>query len=341
MIRLWTILVLCLIVQADVHEDIDKLFSDSESDETAPQCSGVKGDLSQGCYECYLCEDRRLRNYRNHKLLYLTDHSCTTTQVCCVPQENLIPRAGGQCGVMVPGGFKVVKGIKQKKRTARSVLKGEYPWTAWIYRRFVNRPLCAGTIIEDNVDYVLTSATCVHNYLPNDLIVSFSRDRDEEIDVEAIKVHESYQNKKPNINDIALLKLNKTREGVASWVKPVCYPHFPPMHATTCTTMADLDYFINPVIPLPEKCKIKNKELHVSQICAIAPPEDYDPEIGTGLFCPNSLRTGTSNLYIYGIALEHHESITIYTNVSHFVQWIDHNISQSSNHGHLTFEDMK
>ncbi|CAG4957422.1 unnamed protein product [Parnassius apollo] len=332
MIRLWSFLVLCLVVRADIYEDIDKLFLNS-GDETAPECSGVQGDLPRGCYECYLCNDSRLRNYHtpNHKIIHLTDHSCTTTDLCCVPQEDLIPRNGGQCGVMVPGGFKVVKGKKQKKTNARSVLKGEYPWRAWIYRRDDYRPLCAGTIVEDNVDFVLTSATCVHNYIGTDLIVSFSRDRNEEIDVEAIKVHESYRSKTPSINDIALLKLNKTRERTPRWVKPVCYHNLPPMHATTCTIIADSDHFINPVVPLPEKCKIGNKDLHVSQICAIAPPGDYDPETGAGLFCPDSLRTGDSNFYINGIALEQHESITIYTKVSHFAGWIDQEISQGFN----------
>ncbi|GAB6025605.1 hypothetical protein CHUAL_011332 [Chamberlinius hualienensis] len=95
----------------------------------------------------------------------------------------------------------------------RTVETGEFPWTAFV--KICNKKrchFCSGAIISEN--YVLTSANCVKsvsNYSQDIKIilgessVVLSEDSDVEMSVQNV----SYSSKKPNQDQIALIKLNE------------------------------------------------------------------------------------------------------------------------------------
>ncbi|XP_068626019.1 factor V activator-like [Battus philenor] len=323
----------CLVIGFLAHwsvsqglDNINKLFDGKYRDQE--KCSGISGDLGDGgCHECYPCDDWRIKNYRSEvKELKFKLPSCKSTTVCCISQRILSVKEGGSCGQRINDGNKYVNGKTQSRKTVRSVLVGEYPWMAWIYRLSSSKILCAGTVIDDNAEVVLTSASCVDGIAAADLAVSFTRQRNEKVRVASILLNNHYTSGVPKVNDIAMIKLDKHEESPPKWVTPICLPLTPVMHATSCIATSDSDNYLNTVVPLTKICVERNVMPELGQMCSVSPIGDYEPEHGSALICQDELHTGGIQYYVYGIALGTTSAVTTYTDIYKYLDWINDNM---------------
>ncbi|KPJ17582.1 hypothetical protein RR48_01444 [Papilio machaon] len=249
----------------------------------------------------------------------------TVSTVCCVPQENLSTRsADGTCGKKKTEHFISVHGKTQSKSTVRSVLIEEYPWRAWIYRKEQygdDKVLCAGTAVVERSEVVMTSASCLQGLTSDDVVVSFFKDKNDVTDVRSIINHPSYSPSKKHEHDIALVVLSRSQRA-PSWTSPVCLSAAPPLPATTCVTISDNNSYISTVVPLPKKCESFNIRSALGQICSVSPLNDYVPQKGEALLCQDELRQTDDIYFAAGIALTTKESVTTYTAVYQYYDWI-------------------
>ncbi|XP_013143872.1 PREDICTED: putative trypsin-6 [Papilio polytes] len=338
--KLWIILTLATFVHTQdlkirqAEMKLKTLFSEEPRAGKGATCGGIVGELDDSCNECYLCDDEKLKSYKTEpKRLQLKSVDCVTvTTVCCVPQLNLGTRAhGGTCGKTTDHVISI-NGRSQKKSTVRSVLFGEYPWRAWIYRKERygdSKVLCAGTVVGESTEVVMTSASCLQGLSSSDVAISFIKNSDDVINVRKIIIHPSYTPSKKHENDIALVVLSRAQRA-PGWVSPACLPAAPPLPATTCITMSDNNSYITTVVPLPKRCESFNVKSALGQICAVLPLNDYQPEKGTALLCQDELRQNDDAYYVAGIVLATSESVITTTAVHQYYDWILDRVDESS-----------
>ncbi|XP_045457231.1 transmembrane protease serine 11A-like isoform X2 [Melitaea cinxia] len=259
-------------------------------------------------------------------MLRLFDSTCSTaTSICCFSQTQNIFRSNMNCGRNNPEGHP-----RRVRNSLRSVLPGEYPWRAWIYsNKNGNVPLCAAVYISSDNRALLTPASCVYGHLAEDLRVSFTKDFEESYDVRKVIPH-AYYLKETHYYDIAIVALSY-EVTLPRWVKQVCLPEVAANYATPCITVSSDDNYSNAIIPQQSNCAVDGVPLDTSFLCTVSPINDYDPEIGGGLMCPEVV---VHNLHhtIYGITLykSGNSSIAVHTNVTYFKDWIHKNLSDLS-----------
>ncbi|XP_061385167.1 trypsin epsilon-like isoform X2 [Danaus plexippus] len=290
------------------------------------KCDKIIENLS-GCYECYLCDEPKVDFKKKqgsviHNLT-LVDIDCQSTRICCFTQKDLIYReSDSRCGISYPEGYP----IKVRSRL-REVLDGQYPWRAWVYSKSEPyRPICAATYINYEDAALLAPAYCLHNKDPETLLVRFNKYGDDHY-VGSISVHPEYNNG-THENDIALLNLRM--KSSITWAVPACLPKVHLPFASTCVGVSDDNNFINFIVPKQSLCNETDPKLPNSLMCAVAPKRDYQQEYGSGLICLND-NVREPSYTVYGIMLERSgDSISLYTNISHFNSWIEEKITSSS-----------
>ncbi|CAG9574975.1 unnamed protein product [Danaus chrysippus] len=257
-----------------------------------------------GCYECYLCDEPKVDFKKKQGS---TIHNLTESY--------------SRCGLSNPEGDPV-----KVRNRLREVLDGQYPWRAWVYSKSDrHRPICAATYINYDDAALLTPAFCLHNKDPESLMVRFNRNGDDHY-VRSISVHPEYNNA-THENDIALLNLRMKTS--ITWPAPVCLPKVHLPFASTCVGVSDDNNFINFVVPKKSLCNETDPKLPNSLMCAVAPRGDYKQEYGSGLICLND-NVKEPSYTVYGIMLQRSgDSISLYTNISHFSSWIEDKITSS------------
>ncbi|XP_052745518.1 transmembrane protease serine 11G-like [Bicyclus anynana] len=311
------------ILHVSANDKFNTIYSlrrgNNVTQETPLTCDEVEGSVPD-CSECYSCDDPVIAGQKqiNVLRLELNDANCKSEEICCVSQ-NLMNFRGKkpdniECGKHVPEG-----NPRAIRSTLRSVLRGEYPWRAWIYRTYESKPLCAATFVNQPRRTLVTAASCVDGFRAHQLQVLFDSDPDSAVDVEHLDIHENYD-KVTHENDIAVL-------GVASVpadAQRACLPVHPAPHGTACVAVASNGFFINQAIPLQDNCAEDNKTLHSSLMCASNYYKDYTPELGAGLYCmdeePDNILYNLVGVYLYS-ALEGVAAIN--TNITHHISWIN------------------
>ncbi|CAH0730375.1 unnamed protein product, partial [Brenthis ino] len=283
-------------------------------------CSSIEGN-ERGCLECYTCNgDASNRQKSRGKISHsikLYDDKCQPKEFCCFSQQDVTARNADHCGKSEPDGHP-----RSTRDSLRSVLQGQYPWRTWIFSTESTEPLCAGVYIHHGKRAVMTSATCVENYIPQNLRVGFTR-RHGNIRVmpNSFIIHDDY-NRETGINDIAILGLSQ-EDALSPWAHPACLPTSSPLFATPCIAVSDQDYYLNTIIPRQSSCAADKKSLDETKLCAVAPKNDYTPEVGGGLFCEQETSVNNINYVVNGIHLYKSNTISVYTNIAHYIKWID------------------
>lgn len=305
----------------DGDEILNSVYNNISSATTTSKCDNIVGD-GTGCYECYHCKEgaveRLVMNNRDKTEFQLFDSTCSSaTPICCFTQTQNRFRSNMNCGQNNPEGHP-----RRVRNSIRSVLPGEYPWRAWIYsNKNGNVPLCAAVYFSSDYRAVLTTASCVYGYLGDDLLVSFTKDIEDSYKVNIVIRHKYYL-RETRFYDIAIVSL-VFEKSLPRWVKPVCLPEEAVNYATPCITVSSDDNYSNVIIPQQSNCAVDGVPLDPSFLCTVSPINDYDPETGGGLMCPEVL---AKNLHytIYGITLykSGNSSIAVHTNITFFKDWI-------------------
>nr|XP_034838063.1 complement factor I-like [Maniola hyperantus] len=316
-----------LYTKSDGTEKLDELYAETDSKNitnASLKCEGIEGRVAE-CSECYTCDHEAVARHRDlkHEIteLKLNDANCGASEtICCISQKDLKFRESTNadrlsCGRSNPEGYP-----RALRASIRSVLQGEYPWRAWIYYwQDPNTPLCAATYINKEGRTLLTSASCVEGRRADALIVRFNRDpeRYHPVSVRRIDVHEHYD-KATLVNDIAVLSV----ESVPPWMQRACLPIEPVLLGTACIAVSDNNLYLNQVVPRQSKCK-ENGILDNSLMCSATLKDDYIPELGGGMYCLDE--QSNANIYtVYGVYLTNSTNglAALYTNVTHFSEWI-------------------
>ncbi|XP_023937757.2 uncharacterized protein LOC112045704 [Bicyclus anynana] len=369
---------------------LDSIYSVNEANnvtQASLTCEGVVGRVTD-CSECYSCDDPLIERQKAHNIMRLTlnDVNCASSEViCCLSQSLLRFRDKDQdyttCGKYVPEGnpralrptlrsvlqgeypwrawiyrlndvncasSEVICCLSQSllrfrdkdqdyttcgkyvpegnpralRPTLRSVLQGEYPWRAWIYRTpDFSKPLCAATYVNQKARTLVTAASCVDGFRAHQLQVLFDKDpiNHDPKDVIQLDIHEDY-NKVTHENDIAVLSVSSVPDDA----ERACQSIQPVPHGTACVAVSSDDFFINQAIPLQHNCAEDNKPLHNSLMCAAAHRDDYTPELGAGLYCMDEQLDNNVymlvGVYLYS-ALEGVAAIN--TNMTHHINWVN------------------
>ncbi|XP_026494158.1 salivary plasminogen activator alpha 1-like [Vanessa tameamea] len=332
MLRIVAICYLFAVASALLEGDeaLQDVFEQVAEDNYSPSqmnCSNIEGS-GKGCYECYVCSDAEVQRQRNRgkaKIEFqLHDNKCSKTDICCFSQlQNIFRSGGANCGNSNPEGYP-----RRVRDALKSVLPGEYPWRAWVHSKSnPNVPLCAAVFISEESRALMTSAYCIEQYPEDTMVVRFSKDHYYPYDVKKVYIHK-YFDSETRYNDIAILGL-KYDDSLPSWVKPVCRSETKGLFATSCVAVSSEDYYVNTVIPQQSKCVEGNIPLDNSFICTIGARNDYEPEVGGGLICPEE---AVKSIYYmaYGITLYRSgtTSIMVHTNVTHFHGWIQDQIDK-------------
>ncbi|CAH0730376.1 unnamed protein product, partial [Brenthis ino] len=299
------------------------LFKNIFEKDVEMKCSSVEGK-ERGCLDCYICDgDAAKRQISRPKALHkikLYNNECESKEFCCFSQQDVTARNTDHCGKSEPDGYP-----RNTRKKLRSVLQGQYPWRIWIFCIDSTEPICAGVYIHHGKRAVMTSATCVDNYVSQELRVGFTRHHGNiRVGNDSFIVHDDY-NRETGINDIAILGLSQ-EDALSPWAHPACLPTSSPLFATPCIAVSEQDYYLNAVIPRQSNCVIGGKPLEETRLCAVSPKNDYIPEVGGGLFCEQETSMNNINYVVNGIYLSKHNSLSVYTNISHYIKWIDETI---------------
>ncbi|CAG4981745.1 unnamed protein product [Colias eurytheme] len=259
----------------------DAIFSESSLENRTvdqAQCNTIVG-VTQGCWECYLCTHHSVRyhkakeHYINNLTLYKDD--CTSTEVCCVNQQDLNDyRSNDKCGVDNPEGRP-----RRVRPSVHSILQGQYPWRAWVY--IDDMFLCAATYINEAARALVTLASCVNGYPVKDLVVTFDKDGDEQTSVQEVIIHPEYNKTKP-LNDIAIIILDPS-DSLPRSATEACVPQSPVKFGKSCISASEDNLEVNSRIPLQSRCN--STLLHPSLMCTVSHKDAFRPELGGGLFC--------------------------------------------------------
>lgn len=305
--------------------EIDNVFDLQDIDAIqSPECEQVVGELD-GCHSCYPCDHPTVTYYKHRneevRTLVLNTKKCVPSTVCCVNQVSYVSRLGDTC--FSACGTRNINGVgpRMSRTGPRSLLTGEFPWAAYIFRKINNKLvyICSATFINEMSLVFVTSAACVRGIKADNLTVRFDRhvaENDIGINVKNVIVHNDYVAELGS-NNIALVVLRDSNE-IPSWSRPICLPSADLPQGTPCTALTDNNLLINTVVPQRKLCEIKDE----SQTCSFSPPFDYAPAHGTGLYCEVDCE-GTKKYKLFGVASKIIKNeVTIHADVHNLLEWI-------------------
>nr|XP_008114135.1 PREDICTED: hepatocyte growth factor activator isoform X1 [Anolis carolinensis] len=260
--------------------------------------------------------------------------------------------------------FAVVRnscGKRHKKRSflrprivgGSSALPGSHPWLAAIY---IGQEFCAGSLIRSC--WVLTSAHCFASSPLKSTIrvvlgqhfLNKTTDVTQEFDVERYIMHPDYTVYKPTENDIALIKLKKSKQRCAvksQFVQPICLPE---------KGMSFPDHYKCQIAGWGHLHENSSSYSHVLQETSVQIIPDYKcqnyevygADISENMFCAGFLEGKTDACqgdsggplacakdgisYLYGIiswgdGCGKAGKPGVYTKVTNYVDWINEKIS--------------
>ncbi|VVC97145.1 unnamed protein product [Leptidea sinapis] len=263
------------------------------------QCEQITGELSR-CHNCYRCDAEEVKNRVIRNLT-----------------------ASKNCGVTYREGFP-----RKRRPSLKYVLPGQYPWRAWIYDTIQDfKPLCAATLIDRSSHALVTLASCLQGRDKDSIKIKFSRNQTASEDVEGIYFSGGL-NKFDHENELAIIT---TRKLSSKWVREACLCPNPPQISSRCVMVSADDHQVIPNVPKQEHCLDDSSAPPAGMGCVITPKQEYEPELGGGLFCIDE-STHRHTYSVNGVTIRRsHGNVVLVTELSHYMDWIDKKLKQLNN----------
>ncbi|XP_014283793.1 uncharacterized protein [Halyomorpha halys] len=234
-------------------------------------------------------------------------------------------------------------------------VKGTYPWQASIRLKGIvgkSTHWCGAVVISRF--HVITAAHCLRDYAKAAYFIragDYDNEVDEgteqDIDIDEMWIHSGFDKGVKLNNDIALVKIKGKGFDFNTWVLPACLPQNNPVIPDNCT-ISGWGSNANPgtgfartlhaawLTPISyQQCRaldVYNNSLSVGMMCAgnlEGGPDSCQGDSGGPLLCPVNSQFTLFGITSWGHGCGRSNSPGVYTNILHYINWINDRIKIS------------